>query len=414
MRPNRKDSSSGQSRGDSDVRRAGQRRVAVVVAGAGARGAYEAGALSVLIPWLCEHESKPSIFVGTSAGAINAMLFAAVADRDASEGAELVLDAWRSLTLGKVFRSPVTSVPLKTAPAYARQVLGLGHVVSLLDAGPLAETADKILSPFVPALRNNIHGDAPVVDTLAVVATDDIERTTVFVDTLEDTELPPIDPGRAIHYERAQITPKHVLASSAIPALFPPVKLGAHWYTDGGVRLNVPLKPAIALGATELAVVATHPATYPDADASTPRRRDVVDGLVTLLESVLADRMVEDILTLSSMNEAVHGSAKGLRGSPVHGREISYIFVGPESRHQLGERAEAVYRERFSGPDALQEPHLALLRRLIGPDEQGVGDLLSYLFFDRAFIDEAIKLGTHHATKVTNAGAPWTTGPARH
>jgi NTE family protein len=413
MRPNRKDSSSGRSRGDSAVRRAGQRRVAVVVAGAGARGAYEAGALSVLIPWLCEQESKPSIFVGTSAGTINATLFAAVADRDPAEGAELVLDAWRSLSLGKVFRSPVTSVPLKTAPAYARQVLGLGHVVSLLDAGPLADTADEILSPFMPALRDNIHGEAPTVETLAVVATDDLDRTAVFVDTRDDGKLPPSDPGRAIHYEPAEISPKHVLASSAIPALFPPVKLGAHWYTDGGVRLNVPLKLAIALGATELAVVATHPATYPDVDASAPRRRDVVDGVVTVLESVLADRMVEDILTLGSMNEAVHASAKGLSRNAVHGREISYIFVGPESRHQLGKRAEAVYRKRFSGADALQEPHLALLRRLIGPDEQGVGDLLSYLFFDQAFIDDAIKLAIQHATKVTNARAPWTTGVAR-
>jgi NTE family protein len=414
MRPNRKGSSSGRSRGDSNSRPAGQRRVAVVVAGAGARGAYEAGALSVLIPWLCKHDSKPSIFVGTSAGAISATLFAAVADRDPSEGAEIVLDAWRSLSLGRVFRSPVASVPLKTAPAYARQVLGLGRVVSLLDTSPLTATADEVLGPFMPALRNNIHGEEPVVETLAVVATDDIERTTVFVNTLSDRTMPPSDPGRAIHYERAEISPKHVLASSAIPALFPPVKLGAHWYTDGGVRLNVPLKPAIALGATELAVVATHPATYPDADTSAPRTRDVVDGVVTVLESVLADRMVEDILTLSSMNEAVHLSGKRLSRNQVHGREISYIFVGPESRHQLGERAEAVYRERFTGPDALQEPHLALLRRLIGPDEQGVGDLLSYLFFDRAFIDDAIELGIRHAKKVTSARAPWTTGLARH
>ncbi len=386
----------------------------MVVGGAGARGAYEAGALSVLIPWLCEHGSKPSIFVGTSAGAINVTLFAAVADRDPSKGAELVLDAWRSLSLSKVFRSPVTSVPLKTAPAYARQVLGLGHVVSLLDASPLAKTADQIIGPFTPALRNNIHGEAPVVETLAVVATDDLDRTAVFVDTSDARKLPPSDPGRAIHYEHAEITPKHVLASSAIPALFPPVKLGAHWYTDGGVRLNVPLKPAIALGATELAVVATHPATYPDAKASAPRRRDVVDGVVTVLESVLADRMVEDILTLGSMNEAVHASGKGRSRNSVHGREISYVFVGPESRHQLGERAEAVYRERFSGPDALQEPHLTFLRRLIGPDEQGVGDLLSYLFFDRAFIDDAIELGVRHATKVMRSRTPWTMGVARH
>ena len=384
----------------------------MVVAGAGARGAYEAGALSVLIPWLCEHDRSPSIFVGTSAGAINAMLFAAVADRRPAEGAEAVLAAWRSLTVHRVFRSPVASVPLKTVPAYARQVHGRGHVTSLLDTSPMRATADELLNPFIPTLRENIHGRKRVVEKLAVVATDDIDRTTVFVDTPDGNKLPPRDPGRAIHYERAKIAPEHVLASSAIPALFPPVKLGEHWYTDGSVRLNVPLKPAIALGATDLVVVATHPATYPEADASAPRTRNVVDGVVTLLESVLADRMVEDMLTLGSMNEAVHASGQRASRRKPHGREISYIFVGPETRHQLGDCAEDVYREHFSGPDALQEPDFALLHRLIGPDQRGVGDLLSYLFFHPAFIDSAIKLGISHATKVTSSRDPWTKGLA--
>jgi NTE family protein len=412
MRPNRQGISSNRSLGERAAGQGGRQRVAVVVAGAGARGAYEAGALSVLIPWLCEHGSRPSIFVGTSAGAINAMLFAAVADRRPAEGAEAVLAAWRSLTVHSVFRSPVASVPLKTVPAYARQVLGRGHVVSLLDTSPLRATADELLSPYIPALRKNIHGSKRVVEKLAVVATDDTDRTTVFVDTPDRNKLPSSDPGRAIHYERAEISPEHVLASSAIPALFPPVKLGERWYTDGSVRLNVPLKPAIALGATDLVVVATHPATYPDADPSAPRTRNVIDGVVTLLESVLADRMVEDMLTLGSMNEAVHASGQPARRRKPHGREISYIFVGPETRHQLGDRAEAVYDERFSGPSALQEPDLALLHRLIGPDQQGVGDLLSYLFFDPAFIDDAIKLGISHATKVTSSRNPWTTGVA--
>jgi NTE family protein len=211
MRPNRKGSSSGRSRGNAAARGAGQRRVAVVVGGAGARGAYEAGVLSVLIPWLCEHGSKPSIFVGTSAGAINATLFAAEADRDPSEGAALVLDAWRALSLGKVFRSPATSLPLRTAPAYARQVLGLGHVVSLLDTRRLAGTVDQIFSPFLPALPENLSGKRPIVETLAVVATDDLDRTTVFVDTLDDAELPPNDPGRAIHYGRGRSRPSTCL-----------------------------------------------------------------------------------------------------------------------------------------------------------------------------------------------------------
>jgi NTE family protein len=245
-------------------------RYAVVAAGAGARGAYEAGALSILIPWLCEHHARPATLTGTSAGAINATLFAAVADREPAEGAALALDAWRSLTLHKVFRSPLVSAPLETFPRYVSQLLGRGHVVSLLDTSPLRATAEEIMKPFAKELHDNIVGEKPVVEALAVAATSDTERTTVFVDARDDVAMPPSDPGRAIDYQRAEITRDHVLASSAIPALFPPVDVDGHSYIDGGVRLNVPLKPAIALGATQLVVVATHPATYPQPTAGMP------------------------------------------------------------------------------------------------------------------------------------------------
>ena len=62
----------------------------------------------MLVPWLCKHGRRPSIFVGTSAGAINATLFAAVTHMDPEKGAKQVLEAWRSLRLHKVFRALLT------------------------------------------------------------------------------------------------------------------------------------------------------------------------------------------------------------------------------------------------------------------------------------------------------------------
>lgn len=383
-------------------------RIAVVAAGAGARGAYEAGALSVLVPWLCKHARRPSVFVGTSAGAINATLFAAVAHMDPEEGAQEVLKAWRSLTLHEVFRSPMVTVPLMTAPEYVGQMLGRprSHVVSLLDTTPLLRTGRELFQPHSEALRNNIHGPEPLVDALAIVATNDRDRTTVFTDLRSDTGLPASDPTRAIDYEKATVSVEHVLASAAIPALFHPIPVNGRWYTDGGVRLNVPLKPAVDLGATHLAIVATHPDTYDDAASPEPdgaRAPDVVDGIVAMLGVVLADRMVEDIQTLGKVN-------KRLGRESVDGdhREIPYVFVGPHSRHELGTLASNVYRERFHGLHALRELDFAAMRRLIGPREEGQGDLLSYVFFDEGFMDDAINLGISHAKEVTAGPEPWT------
>src|SRR5258707_214210 len=83
------------------------RRVAVVVAGAGARGGYEAGVLSVLLPHLEAAGAVPTLFVGTSAGAINATLYAAVAHLPAAEQGEAVLEVWRNIHTYDVFRSPM-------------------------------------------------------------------------------------------------------------------------------------------------------------------------------------------------------------------------------------------------------------------------------------------------------------------
>ena len=94
-----------------------------------------------------------------------------------------------------------------------------------------------------------------------------------------------------------------MLASCAIPLAFPPVRVhtpaeAAGWYTDGGVRLNAPLKPALALGVDHLAVVATHPEVYParpTRPAPDDEQPDLDDAAVHAVDAALVDRMVEDI-----------------------------------------------------------------------------------------------------------------------
>jgi NTE family protein len=89
--------------------------VAVVVAGAGARGGYEAGELSVLIPRLRASGYEPAMYADTSAGAINATLFAAHAHRSPDQQARRVLDLWGSICVADVYRSPVLGFPCVAA-----------------------------------------------------------------------------------------------------------------------------------------------------------------------------------------------------------------------------------------------------------------------------------------------------------
>jgi NTE family protein len=155
----------------------------------------------------------------------------------------------------------------------------------------------------------------------------------------------------------------------------------------------------VALGATDVAVVATHPEEYPGEPAHQPQRApDVVDSMVAILGSLLADRMVEDLHTLDMVNANVNGGP---------GRLIPRLFVGPSTRHEVGELAAKVYAERHQVRRRVRELDFRALHLLIGAREQGNGDLLSYVFFDEAFIEAAIQLGIRYARNKTGGGSPW-------
>jgi NTE family protein len=194
------------------------------------------------------------------------------------------------------------------------------------------------------------------------------------------------------------------------------------------VRLNAPLKPALALGADRLVVVATHPAEAVDETA--PARDDlqpqVDDQLVNVLEAVLVDRMVEDLSTLRKINAAVRQtspsapSPAGAGGRPGSGRRSSLPRVparvrrSARSRDTLGKLADDVFRGL--GPLRRLQPDvadLAVLRRLLASGEgPRPGDPLSYLFFHPTFAKAAFALGTDDAAEVVPPGVtavPWST-----
>ena len=167
-----------------------RKRVAVVVAGAGARGGYEAGVLSVLVPRLRAAGYEPTVYIGTSAGAINATVFAAHAHCSPAEQASRVLDLWRSISVADVFRSPVLSFPC-VAAHFVGQLVRLPGVrfTHLLDTAPLRRKAENSID--IRQLRQNIIEKKL---TLAVVATSgDDNRTVIFVDREDGVPVPSSD-----------------------------------------------------------------------------------------------------------------------------------------------------------------------------------------------------------------------------
>ncbi|MDQ6727758.1 MAG: patatin-like phospholipase family protein [Actinomycetota bacterium] len=362
---------------------------AVVLAGGGPRGAYEAGVLSVLLPALEIGGMKADVFVGTSAGAINAVGFAALSHLDAAASSAAVLDLWREVHAASVVRAPLRA---------GRSGAKGRRAGALLDTSPLLATLDRIVD--WKSLHASIESGG--IAAVGVVATSSSTRdSTVFVETAPGLGCPPPDARRAITYVPTTLGPRHVAASSAIPVAFPAVEVtdpavAAGWYFDGGVRLNTPIKPAIALGARRVLVVATSPAA-PDMATpagAPPPPPGIAAGAAELLYAILDDRMVEDLRALARRNDP-----------DVDGNVIPWTFGGPAAGDGglLGRLACEVLEGVGPGPARPHSPLAAVARRALGralAGDPSRGEAFSYAFFDADFIDGAILLGQRDGARL--------------
>ncbi|MDG3016865.1 patatin-like phospholipase family protein [Speluncibacter jeojiensis] len=385
-------------------------RAGLVVAGAGARGAYEAGALSVLLPWMSRTGPAPTVLVGTSAGALNVVGLGGMAHLPPFQAAEQLVETWSAVQLRDVFG---LASGLETGLGYLGQLAGLPvRLPSLLDT----ERLRSRLTEWLPleSLHENI--DAGRVDAVAVATTSTVTGgTVVFVEKNDAVALPPNDVGRNITYVETRLTVEHVMASAAVPLLFRPVRVTeparwAGWYVDGGLRLNTPLKPALSLGCTRLGVVATQPMTSTTSPPPRAHRRtrgeppgdaiepDVYAVAALSLRVLMADRMIEDLHRLEEWNAGLEPGAAS--------RAVEVIFAGPAAgeRGDISALADAEFHRRYGGLGGLRSPSMWILERLIGGDPDDHGNLLSYLFFDSGFTDAVAKLGGRHARERLGEG----------
>lgn len=384
-------------------------RIGVVLAGAGARGAYEAGALATLLPVLEANGRRPRFFIGTSAGAINAVLFASLAHLPAAAAAETALALWRQAHREDVLAS-VPRSSLAAIGRYLGQLAGLPvDLSSLLDPAPLYRTLDRLID--WPQLHENIRHPSRLAG-VSVTTTDCASgRTKVFVECSGTRPLPPTDENRAIDYVPARLDSSHLLASAAIPLIFPPAFVttpaaSRGWYLDGGVRLNAPIKPAVALGAERLVLLATTPLEQmPPAPPRAHPQPDVRAALADVLKATLVDRMVEDIRRLGQMNVLLQNLPAGGAGlisrSGRRRRIIPYVFAGPEQADALARLAARVFRHRYGGTGWLRHGlDYPVLHRLLGGAGKVNGELLSYLFFEQEFLAAAVALGQKDARRL--------------
>jgi NTE family protein len=368
--------------------------VAVVLAGGGARGAYEIGALSALLPRLEERGERPRVIVGTSVGAINAAYLAATAADPVEQALEQGYRLWSEIGFEDVLKPLLSRSEFARALGSVGEFLGVpgAHLWSLLEPSPLART----LKARIPLARIHANVAGGALRAAAVVATAAHSGgSVVFHDgggRVRD------DRARAIQYVPTRLRLDHVRASAAIPGVFPAVRVGtpraaAGWYFDGGTRLNTPIKPALALGAERVVVIALNSLR----SAATRGRPEALDGASQLAQAVLVDPLVHDVETLATIN-TILGARGGREGRH---RRVPYILVAPERPEEIGAIAAQVYREHYAGLiDAASSPDVALLGRAFNAGHSPArGELFSYLFFAPEFARALMRRGREDAQR---------------
>jgi NTE family protein len=383
--------------------------IGLVLPGGGARGAYEVGALSVLLPALEARGEHVTIVCGTSVGGINAALVGALAELPAAEQAARMLERWRALRKGDVI-SPVlglgTALGMLRLAGEVLELPGL-RAASLMDPSPLARNLERWID------WDRLHGNvrSGLLRAVCVVATS-LDRGIPVGFVESERPLPRSD--ASVEYVPTLLAGEHVRASAAIPLLFPPVEVGhpeaaAGHYVDGATRLNAPVSPALALGAERVIVVGYEPwdERAPLAADGGPRLADVA---ANVLDGLLLDQVGHDVRRMMAVNAffAEHpstGSSRAARayrearGRPPY-RRISYALVAPRHRGELGALAEAVFRERYGGLRGLRSPDFMVLARLLGGGRaRSRGELLSFLLFDEVFIERLLDAGRRDAAR---------------
>ncbi len=371
------------------------RPTGLVLTGGGARAAYQVGVLGAVMEILDPH-FRPGcpnpfhIICGTSAGAVNAAAMACRADRP-HLAVRRMRRLWSSLDTSMVYRADAPGL-IRTGVRWLG-LLSLGWMYSgvmrkrpqsLLDSQPLANLLERVLN-FRHMRHNLARGHLSALAITASGYTSGEHLTFYQSDR-------PIEPW---HRSLRRAVPSaigmdHVMASSAIPFVFPAravnVQGQTEWCGDGSMRQLAPISPAIHLGAERVLVVGTsfQDETHPEQRAQAPGYPSLAQVGGHALSSIFLDGLSTDLERLERTNRLLGHS---LPGTEPGVRRIEVLAITPsQSLDQLAlEHLDAMPAE------------VRTLFRVLGvssvPGRSGGGSLMSYLLFESAYTERLIELG---------------------
>ena len=354
-------------------------RLALLLTGGGARAAYQVGVLSALASLNPRTAPNPfAILCGTSAGAINVTALACYASNFQLASLKL-RQVWQQFSCQQVFSSTLVDV----SGHLSRQLLAPLQAsyadkphFSLLDNQPLRQLLDKVMD-YQRIDRNLMRGHLSALSIAASSLTDG--NTVNFVQSLDGF----IPWQRARRRSRhAMISSEHLLASSALPGIFPASRIGEHFYADGSIHQLSPLSPAIHLQAEKILVISLEQPRKVNTNLS----RMTASVIAThLLDTVFTDTLHSDLERLSRINQTL-SMAGDHRSSQRQGalRPVETYVIKPSQSF------DAIALACVNSLPITVRTLLTLVGIRGGTEG---GGLASYLLFERPYTEALIAMG---------------------
>ena len=361
-------------------------KLALILSGGGARAAYQVGVLKAIAEFLPRHAHNPfPIICGTSAGALNAATVAVNA-QNFRRGVQYLSNIWRNFQAGDIYRSDPVGVlinSMRWLTGLLLSIMGISKFnrVSLLDNAPLV----NLLNETLPCEKIQENIDAGLLYALSITASGyGSGQSVTFYQGAE--EIQPWRRARRLGFP-ARIDAQHLLASAALPFIFPAVLIHREYFGDGSMRQISPISSALHLGANRVLIIGLG-----QGGAETPRRRQMADypSLAHIaghaLNSIFLDSMEVDLERLRRINRTVSLLSEKLKVA-VNLRHVDVLVIAPsQPLDRLAER----YRTHL--PWAIR-----FLLRAVGATRRSGANLISYLLFDKGYCRALIDLGYQDA-----------------
>ena len=224
----------------------------LVLTGGGARAAYQVGVLKGIAAILPRAVYNPfPIICGTSAGAINALSIAGRAGPFRLRTSKLE-SIWHNLRASDVYRTNALAVATNVfhiAASLLHSGYGIGRPISLLDNTPLREMLENYVKfDYLETAIGNGELEAIAISAMSYAS----GQSVTFFQGQQN--IHPWNRARR-RGEKTELTIDHLMASTAIPSLFPAVQLQGGYFGDGAVRQLKPISPALHMGAEQLLII---------------------------------------------------------------------------------------------------------------------------------------------------------------